>query len=342
MNAHPASPTSDTPPCAELHVHIEGTLEPELIYALAERNRIELSYADIDDLRARYEFDDLQSFLDLYYANMSVLRTAADFADLARAYFSRAARAGVRHAELFFDPQAHLARGVPLVSIVEGLAGAIATSEAEFGMSSALIACFLRDRPAAEAVEVLRELLTMDAPIIGIGLDSAEAGHPPEDFVDVYALADANGLRRVAHAGEEGPADYVRSATTVLGVERVDHGVRSLEDPALVSLLARNRIPLTVCPLSNVRLKVVARIEEHPLPAMLAAGLAVTVNSDDPAYFGGYVDDNYRALAAAFGWGSGELANLARTSIEASFVEPTRRAELLREIDEWERASDGV
>ncbi|MDX2376098.1 adenosine deaminase [Microbacterium sp. LRZ72] len=336
MTDAPHAPT-DTPPCAELHLHIEGTLEPELIYELAERNGIPLPYSDIDDLRRRYEFDDLQSFLDLYYANMAVLRTAADFAALARAYFARAARGGVRHAELFFDPQAHLVRGVALADIVGGLADAVRGAEAEFGVSSALIACFLRDRPAAEATQVLRDLLAMDAPIVGIGLDSAEQGHPPEDFAEVYALAAESGLRRVAHAGEEGPAAYVRSALDVLGVERIDHGVRSLEDPALVSRLAGERMPLTVCPLSNVRLKGVATLAAHPLPAMLEAGLAVTINSDDPAYFGGYVDDNYRALAATFGWGPDVLAALAHTSVDASFAGEARKAELHAQIDAWER-----
>ena len=329
----------DTPPCAELHLHIEGTLEPELIYALAERNAIALPYRDINDLRARYEFDDLQSFLDLYYANMAVLRRAEDFADMASAYFSRAARGGVRHAEIFFDPQAHISRGVPLREVVDGLADAVRASEGEFGVSSALIACFLRDRPAAEAVAVLEELLAMDAPIIGIGLDSAEAGHPPEDFIDVYALAAHHGLHRVAHAGEEGPPAYVWGALDVLGVERVDHGVRSLDDPELVARLVREQIPLTVCPLSNVRLKGVARLADHPLPAMLAEGLTVMINSDDPAYFGGYVDDNYRALAAEFEWGADVLARLARTSITASFATDARKAEVLRQIDAWERGA---
>lgn len=340
MPTEPAVPTAtDVPPCAELHVHIEGTLEPELIYVFAERNGMDLPYADVDDLRQRYEFDDLQSFLDIYYTNMSVLRTAADFTTMARAYFERAAAGGVRHAELFFDPQAHLSRDVPLTEVVSGLAAAVSTSQDDFGISSSLIACFLRDRSPAEAVEVLTELAAMNAPIIGIGLDSAERDHPPQDFAEVFTLAGEMGLHRVAHAGEEGPPDYVRSALDVLGVERIDHGVTSMHDAELVARLAASGTPLTVCPLSNVRLKGVPDLEHHPLPAMILAGLAVTVNSDDPAYFGGYVDDNFRALVAAFGWGPEVLAMLARNSVAASFASDDRKDALHAEITEWERNS---
>lgn len=328
---------TDTPPCAELHVHIEGTLEPDLIYRLAENNGIALPYADIDDLRRRYHFADLESFLAIYYANMQVLQSASDFAEMARAYFARAAAGNVRHAELFFDPQAHLTRGVPLREIVDGLADAVRTSRREFGVSSALIACFLRDRDPEEAAEVLRELVKIDAPIVGIGLDSAERGHPPERFADVFELAGSLGLARVAHAGEEGPPQYVRSAMETLRAARIDHGVRAMEDPALVAELAERAIPLTVCPLSNVRLGGVARLSDHPLPAMLDAGLVVTINSDDPAYFGGYVDDNYRALTEAFGWGPDVLARLATASIDASFADEARKAEVRGQIEEWER-----
>jgi adenosine deaminase len=329
---------SDTPPCAELHLHIEGTLEPPLIYALAERNGISLPYADIDDLRARYEFDDLQSFLDLYYANTDVLRTAADFADLGRDYFARASAGGVRHAEVFFDPQAHTARGVPLAEVVTGLDDARRAARENVGVTSELIACFLRDRPAAEAYETLEELLAMDAPIIGVGLDSAEVGHPPEDFAEVFALAAAHGLRRVAHGGEEGPAAHVHGALDALAVHRIDHGIRSIEDPALLERLAATGIALTLCPLSNLRLKAVPTMSAHPLPRLREAGIVVTVNSDDPAYFGGYVDDNYRVVAAAFGWGPTELGELARNSVAASFADDDRKAQILAEIDAWERA----
>ncbi|MDQ1129432.1 adenosine deaminase [Microbacterium sp. SORGH_AS_0888] len=332
----------DTPPCAELHVHVEGTLEPDLIYALAERNAVALPYRDIDDLRRRYEFEDLSSFLDLYYANMAVLQTADDFADLATAYFARAAAGGVRHVDLFFDPQAHLVRGVALATVVEGLGRAIDEAAERFDLTVGLIACFLRDRSPEEALAVLRDLLSMDAGIIGVGLDSAERGNPPALFEEVFALAAANGLRRVAHAGEEGPAAYVAEALDVLGIERVDHGIRSIEDPRLLARLAAEGVALTVCPLSNVRLRAVATMADHPLPQLIAAGVRVTVNSDDPAYFGGYVDDNYRALADVFGWGPAELAALARHSATASFASPEGRQRLLDEIDEWERRAVGV
>jgi len=316
-------------PLAELHMHIEGSLEPELIFALAERNKVELPYRDLDDLRGRYEFSDLQSFLDLYFANMAVLRTEQDFADLARAYFARAAAGGVRHAEIFFNPQAHTARGVPLRAVLDGLADAVRASEAEFGVSSDLIAAVLRDRPVPEAEAMLDEVLRLDVAVLGLGLDSAEVGYPPSLFVDVFARARANGLHTVAHAGEEGPPDYIWQALDLLEVERIDHGVRCLEDEALIARLVDEQIPLTVCPLSNVRLKVVDTLAEHPLRRMLEAGLLVTVNSDDPAYFGGYVDDNFARLQAELGLTEQERETLARNSIRASFASPERKAALL-------------
>ena len=322
-------------PKVELHLHIEGTLEPELILELAARNGIQLPYADIDELRRQYEFTDLQSFLNLYYANMAVLQTEADFADLTRAYLRRAADAGVRHVEIFLDPQAHTSRGVALATCVNGVADVLAQSEAEFGITSSLLVAFLRDQPAAEALAMLHELIETQAPIIGIGLDSAEVGHPPVDFVDVFELARANGLQCVAHAGEEGPPEYVWQALNLLGVSRIDHGIRSLEDPALVEHLVSKQIPLTVCPFSNVRLRVVDRLEDHPLPAMLAAGLAVTINSDDPAYFGGYIEDNFAALQQTFRFGAAELATLARNGVNAAFLTDAQRAPLLAEINEW-------
>ncbi|MBP1159956.1 adenosine deaminase [Rhodococcus sp. PvR099] len=316
-------------PLAELHMHIEGSLEPELIFALAERNKVELPYRDLDDLRGRYEFSDLQSFLDLYFANMAVLRTEQDFADLARAYFARAAAGGVQHAEIFFNPQAHTARGVPLRAVLDGLADAVRASEAEFGVSSDLIAAVLRDRPVPEAEAMLDEVLRLDVPVLGLGLDSAEVGYPPSLFVDVFARARANGLHTVAHAGEEGPPDYIWQALDLLEVERIDHGVRCLEDEALIARLVDEQIPLTVCPLSNVWLKVVDTLAEHPLRRMLEAGLLVTVNSDDPAYFGGYVDDNFARLQAELGLTEQERETLARNSIRASFASPERKAALL-------------
>ncbi|WP_433123720.1 adenosine deaminase [Arthrobacter koreensis] len=322
-------------PCAELHLHIEGTLEPELIFDLAARNGIELPYADLDELRARYEFTDLQSFLDLYYANMNVLRTEADFADMTRAYLARAAAAGVRHVEVMVDPQAHLARGVALETCIHGVAAVLETSEAEFGISTALIAAFLRDRPQEEASKVLADLMAMNAPIIGIGLDSAELGNPPENFVPLYEQARAAGLKLVAHAGEEGPSHYIEQALDLLLVDRIDHGIRCMDDPELVARLEREQVPLTICPLSNVRLQAVDSLESHPLPLLLEQGLNVSVNSDDPAYFGGYVDDNFAVLRRTFDLNPAQLARLAENSVTASFASAQRKAELFAEIEAW-------
>jgi len=319
-------------PFAELHLHIEGTLEPETVFALARRNGIELPYRDADDLRARYEFTDLQSFLDLYYDNMSVLRTEQDFADMTTAYLRRAAAAGVRHAEIMFDPQAHLVRGVDLATVVGGIAGVLATSEADHGVSTSLIAAFLRDRPVAEALDVLEQLLATGAPIIGIGLDSAEVGFPPGQFAPVYDRAREAGLHLVAHAGEEGPAAYVVEALDELGVERIDHGIRVLDDDALVERLVAEQVPLTVCPLSNVRLRAVDTLPDHPLATMLARGLRVSVNSDDPAYFGGYLDDNLSRTAAALGLSETDLIRLAENSVRSAFLPDERRDTLLAQI----------
>lgn len=274
-------------PFAELHLHLEGTLEPETILRLAERNRIDLPYADVDELSAQYDFADLQSFLNLYYANMATLQTAADFAEMTDAYLARAARAGVRHAEVFLDPQAHLSRGIALEEVMDGVSTALESSLATHGVSSGLIIAMLRDHSAQSAMNVLDAVVALGKPILGIGLDSAEVGHPPSKFVDVFARARAEGLHLVAHAGEEGPPAYIWEALDLLGVERVDHGIRCLEDDALVERLVTEQTPLTVCPLSNVRLRVVDDIADHPLPAMLQRGLNVSVNSDDPAYFGG-------------------------------------------------------
>lgn len=319
-------------PVAELHLHIEGTLEPELIFALAERNGIRLPYANLDELRARYEFTDLQSFLDLYYANMAVLQTEQDFADMTRAYLARAALAGVRHAEIMLDPQAHLSRGVSLETCVNGVASVLAVSREEFGISTLLIAAFLRDLSEESALEVLEQLLAMDAPIAGIGLDSAEVGNPPAKFQRLFARAAEAGLHRIAHAGEEGPPSYIIDALDLLGVERIDHGIRCMEDPELVERLVNELMPLTVCPLSNVRLRAVGMLAEHPLPAMLAAGLNVSVNSDDPAYFGGYVDDNFAQLKSAIGLSEFDFVRMAANSIRSSFASEERKAELLAEL----------
>ncbi|WP_434615736.1 adenosine deaminase [Arthrobacter sp. A5] len=322
-------------PTAELHLHIEGTLEPELIFELARRNAIVLPYRDVEDLRKQYEFTDLQSFLDLYYANMAVLRTEQDFADMTSAYLARAHAAGVRHAEIFLDPQAHLVRGVPLETCINGVAAALRDSEARNGMSTSLIAAFLRDRPAEEALGVLEQLIAMDAPIIGIGLDSAEVGHPPSKFTAVFARAHAAGLKCVAHAGEEGEPGYIWEALDLLGVARIDHGIRALEDEVLVQRLVAEQIPLTVCPLSNVRLRSVDTLADHPLPRMLARGLNVSVHSDDPSYFGGYLDDNFAQLTGTFGLGTEQLAQLAANSVRSAFLGAERSSTLLDEIDQW-------
>ncbi|GAA4220533.1 adenosine deaminase [Streptosporangium album] len=297
-------------------MHIEGTLEPELVVELARRNRIELPTFDVEAIRARYDFADLQSFLDIYYENTAVLRTEQDFYDLAAAYLGRARAQGVRHAEIFFDPQAHLSRGVSLEVVFGGLTAAMKDSD----VSAALILCFLRDRGAEEAEQVLRAALPYRDHFIGVGLDSAEVGHPPSLFRHVFDIAAAEGLRRVAHAGEEGGPDYVWEALDILRVERIDHGIRAMEDPRLVARLRDERIPLTVCPLSNVRLRAVPSLRDHILPAMLDEGLVVTVNSDDPAYFGGYVEDNYRALREELGMTDAQLDQIARNSFDASFV----------------------
>jgi adenosine deaminase len=296
---------------------------------------MDLPYASLDDLRARYAFADLQSFLDLYYANNAVLRAADDFSELMLAYLRRAAAGGVRHAEVFFDPQAHLVRGVALSDVVDGLVEGGRRGENETGTTSALIACFLRDRSGEEALDVLEQLVAAQAPIIGIGLDSTELGNPGSKFVAVYARARELGLHRVAHAGEEGGPEYVIDVLDRLGVERVDHGVRAAEDPVLVKRLATERIPLTICPLSNVRLRGVSSLAEHVLPQLIGAGVVTTINSDDPAYFGGYVEDNYAAVATQFGLGPPDLAQLARNSVEASFLPTDRKATLDQEIDRW-------
>lgn len=319
-------------PKVELHLHIEGSLEPELMFSLAQRNGVALPYASVEEVRAAYDFDDLQSFLNLYYQGMAVLRTAEDFFDLAMDYFRRAHDEGVVHVELSFDPQAHLSRGIRLDAQIEGLTKAMRLAERELGLTSALIMSFLRDRSAAEAMEVLDQAAPYWEMIDAVGLDSAELGHPPSKFAAVFERAKALGLPRVAHAGEEGPASYIREAMEQLDVCRIDHGVRCLEDPALVAELVERRLPLTICPLSNVRLKVVERLDQHPLPALLEAGLTLTLNSDDPAYFGGGMLENFKACQRAFGWSQETFVGLARNAIEAAFMSETRRAELLKRL----------
>lgn len=324
-------------PKAELHLHIEGTLEPDLAFELAARNGISLPYASVDELAAQYEFENLQSFLDLYYATMDVLRTADDFAELTRRYLRRASAQGVRHVEFFFDPQAHVARGVRIEEVVDGIGAALDEAERDLGITSGLILCFLRDEPVESAERILNAGLTRTDRIIGVGLDSAEVGYPPSLFEGVYRRAREAGLRVVAHAGEEGPAGYVVEALDLLGVERVDHGIRSIEDPALLERLAAERIALTVCPLSNLRLRAVPVLADHPLHRLDEAGVRVTINSDDPAYFGGYVGDNFIAVRDALGLTADQAARYARNSIEASFAGDARKAELLEELEAWRR-----
>ncbi|GAA2172507.1 adenosine deaminase [Agrococcus versicolor] len=323
-----------TLPKAELHLHLEGTLEPELAFALAERNGVTLPFADVDELRERFAFEDLQSFLDVYYACMVVLRTRDDFADLALAYLERAHVDGVRHVEAFFDPQVHAANGVPVDVVLDGLRAGFDEAERRWGITGGLILCFVRDLPVDSAAAVLEEVAPRAGELLGVGLDSAEVGYPPSLFQEVFARAAELGLRRVAHAGEEGPADYVWQALRLLGAERIDHGIRSVDDPELVRHLARERIPLTVCPLSNVRLRAVEDLRAHPLPALVEAGVVVTISSDDPAYFGGYVADNLAALAAA-GIPDATLVDLAGHSIDASFASEARKAELHDELRAW-------
>ncbi len=326
-------------PKAELHLHIEGTLEPELMFALAARNGVELRFGSVDELRAAYEFDDLQSFLDIYYEGAACLRHEQDFYDLTWAYLQRAAADGVRRAEIFFDPQTHTERGIPIATVIGGIHRALEDGEDRLGVSSGLILCFLRHLSAEAALATFDAALPHAAVLLGVGLDSSEVGHPPAKFAEVFARARAAGLRAVAHAGEEGPPAYVWEALDVLHVERVDHGVRSLEDRELVARLAAERVPLTMCPLSNVKLRVFDRIEDHTILQLQEAGLVVTVNSDDPAYFGGYVADNYLALQRAFDLDHRQLTDLAANSITASFLPDGEKAALLAELAAYARAA---
>ncbi len=320
-------------PKAELHMHIEGSLEPELIFALAQRNGLSLPFASVEVLRAAYDFKDLQSFLDIYYAGASVLLHEADFYDMTRAYLLRAVADGVRHTEIFFDPQTHTERGVPFATVINGISRALQDGARELGISSGLILCFLRHLSEAEALATLEEALPHRDKFIGVGLDSSERGHPPEKFARVFARCRELGLRLVAHAGEEGPPAYIRDALDLLHVERIDHGVRCLEDPALVARLAAERIPLTVCPLSNVKLRVFESMQEHNLLQLLDAGLVVTVNSDDPAYFGGYLNQNLTACVDALPMRREHAQTLARNSFIAAFIDDARRTQYLNEVD---------
>jgi adenine deaminase len=319
-------------PKAELHLHIEGTLEPEMMFDFAGRNGVTLPFASVEEVRAAYRFTDLQSFLDIYYQAAGVLRTEQDFYDLTRAYLDRAHADGVRHAEIFFDPQTHTDRGIDFETVISGIHHALVDAGRDHGTTSALIMCFLRHLSAEAAMFTLGRALNFVEWITAVGLDSGEVGNPPERFAAVFARAREEGFLTVAHAGEEGPPAYVRGALDALGALRIDHGVRALEDPDLVRRLVAEQIPLTVCPLSNLRLRGVETLEDHPLRRMMDAGLLVTVNSDDPAYFGGYVADNYLAVHRALDLGRDHLVTLARNSIAASFLGDTEKAALQDEI----------
>ena len=320
-------------PKAELHMHIEGSLEPELIFALAERNQVKLNYASVEDLRRAYAFTDLQSFLDIYYAGASVLLKEQDFYDMTWAYLQRARADNVRHAEIFFDPQTHTDRGVAFATAINGIHRALKDAKAEWGMSSALIMCFLRHLSEDEALATLEQSMPHRDKFIGVGLDSSERGHPPEKFARVFARCKELGLRLVAHAGEEGPPEYIRTALDLLQVERIDHGVRCLEDQALTQRLARDKVPLTVCPLSNIKLRVFDKVVDHNLLKLLNAGLVVTVNSDDPAYFGGYVNENYLQMFEALPLEKNHAYQLARNSFSASFLDAQAKQAFLDEVD---------
>lgn len=320
-------------PKAELHMHIEGSLEPEMMFALARRNGVTLPYADVEAIRAAYQFDCLQDFLDLYYQGMSVLLTEQDFFDLTWAYLLRCQADHVVHTEIFFDPQGHTGRGVGFATAFEGIWSALQKGEQELGISSRIIMCFLRHLDEASALATLEEATPFLDRIVGVGLDSSEVGHPPRKFQRVFDRAGELGLKRVAHAGEEGPPEYIWEALEGLKVDRIDHGNRSLEDDDLVARLARKQIPLTVCPQSNLRLAVVKDMRDHPIRDMLGMGLKATINSDDPAYFGGYVNDNFKVLVDAVDLARDEIIELVRNSFEASFLEPADIERHLQAVD---------
>jgi adenosine deaminase len=322
-------------PKAELHLHIEGSLEPELMFALAKRNDVTIPFESVEDVRAAYDFSNLQDFLDIYYAGADVLRTREDYRDLASAYFDRAAADGVVHAEIFFDPQTHTARGIAFATVIEGLLDGMADAEARHGLTSKLILCFLRHLSEAEAFATLEQAEPWLDRIAGVGLDSSEVGHPPSKFARVFAAAAQKGLKLCAHAGEEGPPEYVEEALDLLHIDRLDHGNRSLEDPALTTRLARMGMTLTVCPLSNVKLCNVASMDAHPIDAMLRRGLRATINSDDPAYFGGYIGENFRAAASARNLDRDDLATLARNSFLGSFLDDETAAAHLSSIERY-------
>lgn len=320
-------------PKAELHLHIEGSLEPDLMFRLAQRNKVDIPFKSVDEIQAAYDFSNLQDFLDIYYQGMNVLRTEEDFFDLTMAYLNRVRADNVRHVEIFFDPQGHTERGVPFSTAISGILTAFKLAKAQFGVTTKLIMCFLRHLPEDDAFKTLEEVEPWLDAIIGVGLDSSELGHPPSKFERVFAAARARGLKIVAHAGEEGPPAYIHEALDVLEIDRLDHGNRALEDAALVARLRDEAMTLTVCPLSNRKLCVVENMRAHPLKRMLDLGLKATVNSDDPAYFGGYVMDNFRAVIEALDLSKDEIRTLARNSIEGSFLADGEKRAHLSAID---------
>jgi len=335
MGANELAALARTLPKAELHVHAEACLEPELLLRIAERNGIELPYASIEEVRQAYAWPDLASFLDRYYRHIDVLRTELDYQELVESYMRNVAEQGVRHVEMFFDPQAHTRRGVALSTVLDGLLAGLDGGRREFGISGALMSCFLRELGVGAAIESLGQLRELAASerVIAVGLDSIEQGFPPPLFAPLYARADELGLRKVIHAGEDAPGENVGLALDVLGVDRVDHGVRCVEEPDVVAELRRRRTPLTTCPFANVRCGIYETIDEHPAAALLRDGLCVTINSDGPAYFGGYVADNWVAVQQAAGLDASELVQLARNSVDASFAGAARKAALHTEID---------
>lgn len=324
-------------PKAELHIHIEGSLEPELIFALAKRNKVQLNYASVEALRAAYAFTDLQSFLDIYYAGASVLLQEQDFFDMTWAYLLRAQADNVRHTEIFFDPQTHTARGVDLAAVIGGIDRALQLGRAELGISSGLILCFLRHLSEEDAFETMKQALPYRDKFIGVGLDSSERGNPPEKFAKIFTYCRDLGLHLVAHAGEEGPPDYIRTALDLLQVERIDHGVRCMEDAELTQRLAQERIPLTVCPLSNIKLRVFDQMRDHNLVTLLDFGLLAMINSDDPAYFGGYLNDNFDACFSALPLERRHAYQLARNSFSAAFLELPQKEKYLDEVEAFFR-----
>ena len=321
-------------PKVELHLHLEGTLEPALMFSLAQRNHVKLPYDSVDALKAAYSFHNLQSFLDIYYAGASVLLHEQDFYDLTWAYLTKVAQQNVKHVEVFFDPQTHTQRGIAFHTVINGIDRALQDAKEQLGMTSQLIMCFLRHLSEEDAFATLAQALPFKDKIIAVGLDSSERGNPPSKFTQVFAKARAAGFLSVAHAGEEGEPDYIWQALHKLNVKRIDHGVTCLQDDALVAYLVEQQIPLTVCPLSNIKLCVYPDMATHPLKTMLARGLMVTVNSDDPAYFGGYMNENYQAVAKALALSKAELVQMARNSIQAAFLPVARRQALLAELEQ--------